>query len=270
MFRIILPLIVCVLAISCDNERDAKPATITMEETDTLQNSFIHDLGTVRKNIEQAAVLYEGLYRGECPFNASLIPGELNGINQSRSQAIAFGRYGSYFVYAASYEQRQIADKLLANVLDLSDGMGIREVFNEEQLRLLNSSDPEIDKSAVLTKTYLKATEQMYSEERAVLVSYMVLGGWVQGMKLSYEICGDFLANQDVGLGLYDQTYSYYNCIRLLKNFEHIKECAQLLEDLQAIEPLIDEMVKSRGKISNDLFIRLRAAVTTLDEKISQ
>ena len=35
------------------------------------------------------------------------------------------------------------------------------------------------DKSAVLIKTYLKSTEQMYSEEKALLVSYMVI--WLDG-----------------------------------------------------------------------------------------
>ena len=58
------------------------------------------------------------------------------------------------------------------------------------------------DKSAVLIKTYLKSTEQMYSEEKALLVSYMVIGRWIHGMKLSYEICGDHLKYQNVSLSL--------------------------------------------------------------------
>lgn len=82
---------------------------------------------------------------------------------------------------------------------------------------MLYDPNPDIDKSAVLTKAYLKATEQMYSEEKALLVSYMVLGGWIQGMKLSYEVCGNYLKDQNVALSLYDQTYSFYNCIRLLE-----------------------------------------------------
>ncbi len=233
-------------------------------------NDLTHELGTVRKNIEQAANLYKRLYSAECPFNSNLVSDVFPSFNTSRVKALAMGKYASMFVYTASYEQTQYANSYLTEVLSISSELGIRDAFNEDQLRMLYDPDPAIDKSAVLTKAYLKATELMYSEEKALLVSYMVLGGWLQGMKLSYEVCGNYLTDKNVALNLYDQTYSYYNCVRLLnESKDKMDSPAVYIKSLDTISPEIELLVKSRGNIDTELFDQLRKKILVLENEIN-
>lgn len=210
------------------------------------------------------------MYNAECPFNSDLVSLEHSTFNTTREKAFAIGNYAALFVYTASYEQTKYANSYLTEVLTISQEIGIRDVFNEDQLKMLYDPNPDIDKSAVLTKAYLKATEQMYSEEKALLVSYMVLGGWIQGMKLSYEVCGNYLKDQNVALSLYDQTYSFYNCIRLLEESKaEIDGPMVLLDKLDTIRPGIESLVKSRGDIDKELFESLKVKILILEKEIN-
>lgn len=275
-FRALFFMSIILLVVACADENEVgippeNSINKTIEETENqgFKNSMTHELGTVRKNIEQAANLYQRLYDSECPFNSDLVSEEVERFNTTMEKALAMGRYASLFVYTASYEQTKYANSYLTKVLELSEELGIRDAFNEDQLRMLYDTDPDIDKSAVLTKAYLKATEQMYSEEKSLLVSYMVLGGWIQGMKLSYEVCGKYLKDQNVSLSLYDQTYSFYNCTRLLEESKNQMDSPSLvLLRLDTIRPEIEAVVKSRGKIDEELFEELRAKVLILENEI--
>ncbi|MDA9938206.1 hypothetical protein N9D34_01170 [Salibacteraceae bacterium] len=244
----------------------------TLEETERQDNSksMTHELGSVRKNIEQAANLYQRLYNAECPFNSDVVSEDFPQFNTTREKALAMGRYAALFVYTAAYEQTKYATAYLNEVLILSEDIGIRDAFNEDQLKLLYDPNSAIDKSAVLTKAYLKATEQMYSEEKALLVSYMVLGGWIQGMKLSYAICGNYLKDQNVSLSLYDQSYSFYNCVRLLEETKDQVDSPNLvLLKLDTIRPDIESLVKSRGNIDAELFEALKEKISILEKEIN-
>ena len=232
--------------------------------------SITHDLGSVRKSIEQSAKLYERLYVAECPFNSDLLSLDPIQQNTTRQKALAMGRYAALFVYTASYEQTRYANSYLSEVLRISDEIGIRDAFNEDQLKMLHGPNRNADKSAVLIKAYLKATEQMYSEEKALLISYMVLGGWIQGMKLSYSLCGDYLQHQNVSLSLYDQTYSFYNCVRLLEETKGQMDAPTVLMDkLDIIRPDIESLVKTRGDIDKELFESLKAKTLMLEKEIN-
>ncbi|UTW62509.1 hypothetical protein KFE98_21340 [bacterium SCSIO 12741] len=259
------------LTSACNNPNPAPGMDVEMQSlTDSASDRLVHELGAVRKNIEQSATLYTRLNAEECPYNPGLAVEPERNHNTSNAMAFGFGELGAKFVYTASYGQTQHANEYLAQILDLSEKMGIRQSFNEEQLRQLALSDPEIDKSAILTKAYLRATDQLYTEERAVMVSYMVLGGWIEGMSLSYEICGEYLEDDNIRLGLYDQTYGYYNCIRLLKAFDSNETTHRSLELMLELEPLMERVVQSRGVLSRELFTEVKESIENLESQMEE
>jgi hypothetical protein len=276
-FRPFLIIAAAQLIFACSDKTDVQKAQEksidkSIEETARFgdYNRNTHELGSVRKSIEQAANLYERLYAADCPFNSGLVSLEPIQHNTTRQKALAMGRYAALFVYTASYEQNKYANSYLTEVLRISDEIGIRDAFNEDQLKMLYGPNSDADKSTVLIKAYLKATEQMYYEEKALLVSYMVLGGWIQGMKLSYEICGDHLQYQNVSLSLYDQTYSFYNCVRLLEETKDQMDTPMVLMDkLEIIRPDIESLVKTRGDIGKELFESLKAKTLMLEKEIN-
>lgn len=236
--------------------------------SDSVSNQITHELGTVRKNIEQSASMYNRLFQLNCPYSPHIPYREKPDYDLTSQKAIGFGSYAASFVYSVSYEQTQEARKYLNYIVSLAEDIGIREAFNEEELQLLISNKPDVDKSAVLTRVYLKATEQLYTEQRAILVGYMVIGGWVEGMKMSYETCGEYLDEESIRLGIYDQTYTYFSCKRILETFSEKEEVSDLLKKLEEIEPLIKEVVKTRGQIDLDLYMRVKESVSKLREEI--
>jgi len=247
---------------------ESEPLDTDVILADSTSDQFIHELGTVRKNIEQSATMYNRLFELNCPYNPELpLPSE-KAYDLTSQKAIGFGAYAASFVYCASYEQTQQANKYLDFIVTLSKDLGISGSFDEADLELLLSNEAHIDKSAALTRVYLKATEQLYTQERAILVSYMVVGGWVEGMKMSYETCGQYLEKEGIRLGIYDQTYSYYNCLRILDTFSQDEEVANLRTKMKALEPMVERVVKTRGEIDEALFIEVKDAIAKLREEI--
>lgn len=235
---------------------------------DTLQDQFVHELGAVRKNIEQTANLYSRLYEKQSPFNPEILKAFDEELITSEEQALRFGSYGACFVYTAAYGQPQHAADYLKEVLRLSQMLGIESAFDEEQLKLLYSTNPEIDKSKELTKAFLKATEQLYSDERALHVAYMVLGGWIEGMGISYEECSEYIHDENIRLALYDQTYSYYNTQRVLKVFAENPEVLPFIAIIDSLEPVIAEVVRTRGEIDSALYEQVRIQVQIARSKL--
>ena len=259
---------VSVFSFGCDFVGQDEQFDTDVILADSVSDKFTHELGTVRKNIEQSATMYNRLFQLNCPYNPDLPLPNQRKYDLTSRKAIGFGAYAASFVYCASYEQTQQANKYLDFIIVLSEELGIRGAFDEEDLNMLLSNDASMDKSATLTRVYLKATEQLYTQERAILVSYMVVGGWVEGMKMSYETCGKYLEKEGIRLGIYDQTFSYYNCIRILDTFSEDEDVAELKAKLSVLEPMIDQVVKTRGDIDEVLFSQVRDAIAILREDI--
>ncbi|MBD79567.1 MAG: hypothetical protein CL840_11670 [Crocinitomicaceae bacterium] len=256
------------LLLSCNFIGEDEQVDTDVILADSVSDRFTHELGTVRKNIEQSATMYNRLFKLNCPYNPELPLPDQRAYDLTSQKAIGFGAYAASFVYCASYQQTQQATKYLDFIIHLSEELGIAGSFDEDDLVLLLSNDTSVDKSATLTRVYLKATEQLYTQERAILVSYMVAGGWVEGMKMSYETCGDYLDKDGIRLGIYDQTFSYYNCVRILETFSEDEEVATLGVRMKELQPLIDKVVKTRGDIDEELFSQVKSAIAILREEI--
>ena len=254
---------------SCDSPQVAKGIDFVPAMDDTGNIEFIHELGAVRKTIEQSAGMYSQLSVKQCPYKPSVLRGRDNDVATSNMKAMRFGMYGASFVYAASYNQPKNAADYLQVIVKLGEELGLENTFDKEQLKLLYQSDPEVDKSMILTKAYLRATEQLYDDERALLVSFMVFGGWIEGMSMSYDICGEYLEDESIRLALYDQTYSFYNCLRILKTFENEADARDLIARMEKLEPVIEDVVKSRGELDSALFERVRIEVSSFRNEIN-
>ena len=261
-------LLLVILFASCQEPQKGNSIDFVPSYDDQAKEEFVHELGAVRKTIEQSAFLYQRLSEKECPYNRSILIKTDNKGAPSSTQSLRFGMYGASFVYSAAYKQTQSASEYLQAILNLSQQLGIESAFDEEELKMLYNSNPEIDKSSILTKSYLRATEQMYNEERALLVSLMVLGGWIEGMSMSYDVCGQFLEDESIRLGLYDQTYSYYNCLRILRTFEDQESVKPMIEKMLSLEPLVDSIVKTRGQVDSTLFDKMRIEISLFRNEI--
>jgi hypothetical protein len=258
----------CLLYASCNSEAEPTKGFDQLAYSDSVQQKVVHELGAVRLNIEQSANFHSALFARNVSFQQNLLSQpDLIG-ETSFEEALAFGAYASDFVYCVSYKQTQFAIEYLDIIVRISGNLGLTGAFDKEELSLLYSENPDVNKSAILTKAYLKASEQLYSEERAALVTVMVVGGWVRGLNIASSFARGRENDDIVRLGIYDKCYSFYTCQRLLQTLNYLPEIARLQVEVSKAEPVIDKVLKNRGEISPEMLDELSDTMQELAFKL--
>lgn len=256
-----LLLLVFLAFYSCNSGASEESKFTATHFSDSVQKKVVHELGAVRLNIEQSARFHSSQYGRNVLFREELltqpfVPGET-----SYAEALAFGALASDFVYCVSYKQTQHAIKYLDVIIEIARRMGLEGAFDSEELALLYSEDPTVNKSAILTKAYLKASEQLYSEERAVLVTHMVVGGWARGLRIATAFASEDSDDYVVKLGIYDKCYSYYSCQRLIETVNFHPETKRLKQILDKADATISEVIKGRGELTPDMLANIRKSI---------
>src|SRR5690606_9655625 len=98
-------------------------------------------------------------------------------------------------------------------------------------------------------KAYIKATDQLYSEERAQLVTMMVAGGWIEGLMISTQAVKARPADAEVQLGIYDQVFSFTNTLKMLEVFKDNKDVGDVYNAFIEAKPAIESAIHSKGKL---------------------
>jgi hypothetical protein len=264
LIRILLALYVVPVLVACSQGTAENKQFDEVAFSDSVQKKVVHELGAVRLNIEQNAKFHASLSSQGVSFREELLTNpEIRG-ETSYEEALAFGAYAADFVYCVSYNQTQYAIQYLDIIIDLSRRLGLENAFDKDELSQLYSENPSVNKSAILTKAYLKASEQLYSEERAVLVTHMVVGGWVRGLSLAVDFSQGQEAFDLVRLGIYDKCYSYNTCKRLTDAIAYHPEIPVLRGHISRAEPIIEKVLLSRGEMDKAMLQELRDVIKSI------
>ena len=100
----------------------------------------------------------------------------------SKAQAMNLGVYAADLNYAACFEASNEVRSYLDATMGLADKLGVRAAFDEEIITKIVEADSTTNRSVLLSEAYLNAEDQLYSEDRAELATYMIVGGWTEGM----------------------------------------------------------------------------------------
>ena len=260
-----------VLITSCGGGGEGGPQrkVYNYEKADSLSVDYLKELGSVKVNIEMAAKLFISLKERDYTFDASLMTPTSKSFATSKQQALGLGMFSASLSYAAVYEQSQPTTDYITSIMGLANKLGIQDAFNEELLKKITSTDTTVNKSILLTKAFINATDQLYSEDRAKLVCLMVSGGFIEGLKISTAATRERFAGGEIGFGIYEQVLSYENTMKMLKVFkEQDQDVKTVYEAFKSQEAPIMEAINSHGKLNQDHIVKLNAAITQLESKL--
>lgn len=249
---------------SCSSEVKDTGPKYNFEKAESLPDDYLKELGIVKTNIELSAKLYELLHKNGSTFSESTMLSSSKNFNGTPNQAMGIGAIGTDLVYAISFKQNQSAGTRLEGLMSQANALDISEAFNKDLIEKLSSEDTTINKSILLTKAYLNAKDQLFSEERAQLATFMVIGGWIEGLNISTQNCKGKLDNLDIRLGLWEVCNTYKNVRGMTNAFSDNPEMQSVAETISTLEPLVNKISSNAKRYKDEDVAALAEAVVKI------
>jgi len=264
----------CLMAVStavlmsCGGEEPKGPR-YNYERADSLDPAYLQELSSVRTNIEISAQLFGQLVEAEYPFDESLMLSSGKSFSGSKGQALGLGAVGSDLVYATLFGQNQTAITRSKDMMDQANKLNVPEAFDEKFITALTSDDSTINKPIMLTKAYLNAKDQLFSEDRAQLATFMAVGGWVEGIYIGSGALKTKLDRNDIRITFFEMVKSYDNVMKMLTVFADMNpEIAALKTEMEALAPAIGPIKSKPNRYKLEQVVALHEAIGKFRSKI--
>ena len=233
---------------ACAGEEAPTGPKYNFERAEKLPDGYLEELGIIKTNIEVTAKLYEDMNASGYSFSESMLLSSGKSFSGSTKQAMGIGAIGSDMVYCSAFGQTQSAMSRMESLMKTAGALGVAEAFDQELIQQMASEDTTINKSVLLTKAYLNAKDQLFSEERAQYATFMVIGGWLEGLHVVTQLTKEELSNDNVRIGLWSVVDSYDNVVHMCKVFESNAEMQKIATELESIAPQINKIKKNAKK----------------------
>ncbi|MEX2597652.1 MAG: hypothetical protein WEC59_12065 [Salibacteraceae bacterium] len=267
-FSKLLAIASVVIISSCGGEEKPAAPKYNFERADSLPTGYLQELGIIKTNIEVTAQLYQDLGAAGYSFSESILLSAGKSFSGSSKQAMGIGAIGSDMVYAGAYAQTQSAMSRMEGLLKTAGDLGIAEAFDQELMEKMASDDTTINKSVLLTKAYLNAKDQLFSDERAQYATFMVIGGWIEGLHISCQMTKDELSDQNIRLGVWSVCNAYTNVMQMTDVFSDNADMQKITEELKTIKEPLNKILKNSKKFSSDDVKALAEAVSEIRGKL--
>lgn len=254
--------------VSCGGEVKETGPKYNYEKADSLPEGYLKELGIVKTNIELTARLFEKMNETGYSFAEGNMLSSGKSFSGSSKQALGIGAIGTDMVYSISFQQNSSAISRMEGLMSQANALGITDAFDKELMEKLASEDSTINKSVILTKAYLNAKDQLFSEERAQLATYMVLGGWVEGLHVSSQMCKGKLDDMEIRLGLWEICNTYQNVLNMTKVFENNAEMKTIADKIFEISPLVGKISANSKRYNAEDVAALAEGVQNLRNSI--
>lgn len=234
---------------SCGGEEAADTGPkYNFEHADSLPTGYLKELGIVKTNIEVTAKLYQHMMDKGYTFMEGAMLSTGKSFSGSSKQAMGVGAIGSDIVYCATFGQNQSAISRMEGLLKTAGALGVSEAFDKDIMEKMASEDTTINKSVLLTKAYLKAKDQLFSDERAQLATLMVVGGWVEGLHVCSQMMKDDIKDKEVRLGYWELVNTFENIDHMCQVFKNNPDIASVESQIHELAPLINKIKKNEKK----------------------
>lgn len=167
-------------------EKEIKSETLeyqlTAENTDIMKKVFF----VLPSPIETSLLIKKsGLVFREDLLNSSE---KLAGYSTSTSKAIALGVYCADLSYSGINDQFQTSLEYLNITRNLAESLGIIRAVDPNTIKLLeeNLTNKELI-TEVISEIYMESHEQLKEQDRYLLASLMIIGGWVESLYLATQ-----------------------------------------------------------------------------------
>lgn len=237
---------------SCGGESGPKKPAYDYERSDSLSKDYLNELSTIRSTIESSASLFNKLNENGYSFDEGdmLSSGKGSSMSTSKKQALALGAFGSDMVYTSSFGQTQSSLNYLQSINGLSGKLGIQSAFDEKLMEKLSSEDSTVNKSVLLTQAYIKAKDNLFSDDRAKIATMMAVGGWIESMHLASTMLANKMDGNIPRTEYWELADSYKSLLKMCQVFENDADIKSLVTSLDEIRTPVAKIYSNSRKYS--------------------
>ncbi|MFN0031024.1 MAG: hypothetical protein ACKVOR_02580 [Flavobacteriales bacterium] len=273
----VVAMAVCALAATLPACEDTPPKPTQP----AMGNDAISSTGTMQLNGEiistpSPVLIVNLLQKNNVPYNAAMtnpVASKDKYVNETK-KALNLGLYGADLAYTASFNAGQASNDYLDAVVGLSNSLGILEKIDKNLVSSLsahiNNRDSVLRKSAEFFKLgdrYLRANEQGH------ISSYILIGGWVEGLHLASEAAK---ANKPIADRIGEQKYAAPSITKLASQLND-QAFGLVKEELNALCDMLTEL-ESTYKVATSVndretkttYLRSKTSVVISAEQLAE
>ncbi|MCT4601871.1 MAG: hypothetical protein N4A59_03050 [Marinifilum sp.] len=175
---------------------------------------------------------------------------KLAGYSTSTSRAIALGVYCADLSYSGLNEQYQTSIEYLNVARNLAESLGILKAVNPEKIKMLedNLTNKELI-IEVISEIYMESHDQLREQERYMLASLMLIGGWIESLYLATQsVQPNEVRHQILIERILDQHLSLESVKAVLSENQSNPIIEPIYKDLLALERLFKKSIKSKNE----------------------
>lgn len=232
---------------ACKNNKpkddiNAKTDDITLDVEDAHER-------TVKKiffNLPSPMELTQTLLEAESPYNPDLLNpvDNLGNYETSSKLAMNFGVYGADLCYCRVYDQLQESISYLATIRKITEKLQIPESEGAETINRIEENIENSDSIfQIIADTYAGADGYLKENDRDLTATFILIGGWIEGMYFAVEINKDEISKDQLNLKIAEQKFSMENLMMLVNEYKddsYITELHPIFEKLAAIYEKIE------------------------------
>jgi len=239
---------VALILTSCGGEENAAKS-YDYDRSDSLSVDYTRQTLTIRGNIKETSGFYLLLKSKGGEYNKSLVNSASNASKYTSNfdKSVNMGIYGADLNYLTVFEQTEDARSTVDAISKLSASLGIENAFDKESFEKIVSTADTLDlreKSNLISKAFRNAEDQMYSEERALMGTLMISGGWIESVYLTSKV----IIDQEIDpVGLSDfwvLVYNYESVSKMLGIFGDDADAKKMYDNYETLGPIVKKITE--------------------------
>lgn len=244
---------VALILTSCGGEENAG-TTYDYDRSDSLSVDYTRQTLSIRGNIKETSGFYLLLKSKGGEYNKSLVnsAGNVSKYSKSFDQSVNMGIYGADLNYLTVFEQTEDARSTVEAISKLSSSLGIESAFDKNSFETIVSTTDTlnlIEKSNLISKAFRNAEDQMYSEERALMGTLMISGGWIESVYLTSKVIIDHNIEPSGLSDFWVLVYNYESVSKMLRVFGDDADAKKMYENYKMLEPMVKKITE-KSKLS--------------------
>jgi len=183
-------------------------------------------------------------------------------------KALNLGVYGADLSYAGLFGRHQDAIEYFATTQLLAEELGVGKTFQKEFIsRIEQNADDKDTLLQVVSDFFLDNESYLKDLNQQDISTFIVLGGWIEGLYLGVEMAKDFQA-EGIKTIIKNQAQSLDNLILLLQQLNESTNHKKLIQSIYDLKPLFEDLVEASPEIEAEAFEQITQKVSKIRETI--
>jgi hypothetical protein len=250
---------------SCGGDEHEGAKTYDYDRSDSLSIDYTRQTLTIRGNIKETSGFYLLLKSKGGEYNKSLVNAASNVSKYSSNfdKSINMGIYGADLNYLTVFEQTEDARSTVESISKLASSLGIESAFDKASFDIIVSTSDSLnlrEKSNLVSKAFRNAEDQMYSEERALMGTLMISGGWIESVYLTSKVVIDSKIDPQGLSDFWVLVFNYESVLKMLNIFGEEADAKKMYDQYKTLDEVVKKITE-KSKLNLDDIKELNLAV---------